>query len=311
MTDLDPVTLLSLQHDMQQFNPYAQTFVTAGSRARNGENVRIIIKGDRNDRRRNAPTASEVAAITVDTDVATRRDIIVFRQDRSIWRIPELHPAYDPLQYPLIFPRGEDGWHLGIPHASGTKSVTAHEFYSHRLHTFANQEPILHRFGRLFHQYAVDASCKIDDGRLCWMRNNQTKLRAETYAGFADALRANTALSQVGLPVVLPSTFIGGPRYMAECYQDAMAIVRQFGSPDLFVTFTCNPEWPEIKDAILENQIPNDRPDIVARVFRLKLKSLLDDLTKKSVLGKVVAHMHVIEFQKRGLPHAHILVCLA
>ena len=29
------------------------------------------------------------------------------------------------------------------------------------------------------------------------------------------------------------------------------------------------------------------------------------------VLGKVVSHMHVIEFRKRGLPHAHILIILA
>jgi len=48
-----------------------------------------------------------------------------------------------------------------------------------------------------------------------------------------------------------------------------------------------------------------------ARVFRIKLKSLLDDLTEKSVLGKVVSHIHVVEFQKRGLPHAHILLILA
>jgi len=32
---------------------------------------------------------------------------------------------------------------------------------------------------------------------------------------------------------------------------------------------------------------------------------------KKGVLGKVIAHVHVIEFQKRGLPHAHILMILA
>jgi hypothetical protein len=55
----------------------------------------------------------------------------------------------------------------------------------------------------------------------------------------------------------------------------------------------------------------NDRPDLNARIFRIKLESLLDDLTKKSVLGKVISHIHVIEFQKRGLPHAHILLILA
>src|SRR2546429_2100799 len=90
-----------------------------------------------------------------------------------------------------------------------------------------------------------------------------------------------------------------------------MAIVREFGKPDLFVTVTCNPAWPEIVDELLPNQDPNDRPDLVARVFKLKLNAITEDLFKKGVLGKVIAHVHVIEFQKRGLPHAHILMILA
>jgi hypothetical protein len=39
----------------------------------------------------------------------------------------------------------------------------------------------------------------------------------------------------------------------------------------------------------------------------MKLKELLDDITKNSILGKVDAFIKVIEFQKRGLPHAHML----
>ncbi|PKK65715.1 hypothetical protein RhiirC2_643291, partial [Rhizophagus irregularis] len=74
---------------------------------------------------------------------------------------------------------------------------------------------------------------------------------------------------------------------------------------------TCNPNWPEITDELLPNQQASDRPDLVTRVFKLKLKSITHDLFIKGVLGKVIAHVHVIEFQKRGLPHAHILMILA
>ena len=52
------------------------------------------------------------------------------------------------------------------------------------------------------------------------------------------------------------------------------------------------------------------RPDLVARVFKFKLYALLDDIEKHHVLGKPIAKIHVIEFQKRGLPHAHILLIL-
>ena len=57
-------------------------------------------------------------------------------------------------------------------------------------------------------------------------------------------------------------------------YQDAMAIVRVKGKPDLFVTFTCNPKWLEIVEELLPGQQAEDRPDIAARVFKMKLDEL-------------------------------------
>ena len=99
---------------------------------------------------------------------------------------------------------------------------------------------------------------------------------------------------------------------MQQLYQDAMAIVRAYSSsPDYFITFTCNPKWPEITSELFPNQTAVDRPDLTTRVFHIKLKELLDDLLKKKVLGEVVAMFHVVEFQKRGLPHAHILLIMS
>ena len=48
-----------------------------------------------------------------------------------------------------------------------------------------------------------------------------------------------------------------------------MGIVRKYGKPDLFITFTCNPQWEEITSALLLNQKASDRPDLIVRVFRL------------------------------------------
>ena len=75
----------------------------------------------------------------------------------------------------------------------------------------------------------------------------------ESYQGLVDHLN-NTAIDinyQVGKIVILPSTFVGSPRYMTQNYQDAMAIVRMKGKPDLFITMTCNPNWCEIRDNLL------------------------------------------------------------
>ena len=47
----------------------------------------------------------------------------------------------------------------------------------------------------------------------------------------------------------------------------AMPYIRH---PDLFITTTTNPNWPEIKNSLLPGQNPQDHPDIVARVFSSK-----------------------------------------
>jgi hypothetical protein len=88
-----------------------------------------------------------------------------------------------------------------------------------------------------------------------------------------------------------------------------MARVHKFGKPDLFVMFTCNPKWKEITDALFQGQTAKDRPELVTRIFNLKLNTLLKDI-KDGVLGNVIAKIWVIEFQKRNLPHAHILFIL-
>ncbi|KAG3072400.1 hypothetical protein PC121_g8919 [Phytophthora cactorum] len=63
-------------------------------------------------------------------------------------------------------------------------------------------------------------------------------------------------------------------------------------------------------EKIPDGQTAQDRPDIVARVWQLKFGAELKDLDE-GVLGRVHARIYVVEFQKRGLPHAHILVILA
>jgi hypothetical protein len=61
---------------------------------------------------------------------------------------------------------------------------------------------------------------------------------------------------------------------------------------------------------LLEGQKVNDRADVIVRVFHMKLDALLDDIKIGKLFGPVNAILYSIEFQKRGLPHVHILVWL-
>ena len=96
----------------------------------------------------------------------------------------------------------------------------------------------------------------------------QKQLRAELYNGLQDAIHAGDT-QRAGRKVILPASFTGGARFMVNHYQDAMAIVRAFGKPTFFVTFTCNAQWDEIKNALLHGQTAVDRPDLTSRVFWL------------------------------------------
>jgi len=149
-------------------------------------------------------------------------------------------------------------------------------------------------------------------GRLNFFRHNQKKLRADSYKSVKDKILSDNCgdASQIGKTTILPSTFSGGPRHMTQLFQDAMACMRVHGKPDLFITFTANSKWPEILRELKDGQEPNDRPDLISRIFKIKLKELIDDLLINNIFGYVTAHIYVIEFQKRGLPHAHILICL-
>ncbi|XP_072080874.1 uncharacterized protein [Arachis hypogaea] len=90
-----------------------------------------------------------------------------------------------------------------------------------------------------------------------------------------------------------------------------MAICKVVGYPDLFITFTCNPKWPELEDFLRNRELnAEDRPDIVCRAFKVKLDQLIKEIKTKKIFGRVIAVMYTIEFQKRGLLHAHILVFL-
>merc|ERR1712002_882968 len=89
-----------------------------------------------------------------------------------------------------------------------------------------------------------------------------------------------------------------------------MALVAKYGKPDLFLTFTCNPKWREVTENLLPGQTSSDRPDLISRVFKLKLNELLADICRKKVLGMAIAWTYVIEYQKRGLPHCHLLIIL-
>ena len=169
--------------------------------------------------------------------------------------------------------------------------------------------PLLH-FRELYLQYVTDMYAKIESERLRFIRLNQPKLRVENYIHLRDDVTRGGNLHDVGQLTILPSSFTGGPRYMHEKSIDALVYLRHFGRPTFFITFTANPKWPEIQRELKGSQTANHRHDMIARVFRQKLLKMMYIIKQDKIFGEVVAHMYSIEWQKRGLVHAHILLWL-
>ncbi|CAH1413426.1 unnamed protein product [Lactuca virosa] len=198
----------------------------------------------------------------------------------------------------------------GSTSKKGRNTVSMWEYYCYKFQIWSNDNVIL-MGGRLFQQFAVDTYIKIETTRFVFVEKNQTKIRADLYQGVVDCFNAGEAQpSTVGQRVVLPASFIGGPRDMRRRFLDAMALVQDDGRPDIFLTMTCNPKWKEIDDELLPGQSAQDRPDLVARVFHAKLEDLKVQLFQRHIIGVVGSYVYVIEFQKRGLLHAHFLLIM-
>jgi hypothetical protein len=147
----------------------------------------------------------------------------------------------------------------------------------------------------------VDAWSAIEEARLKYIRDTQHQQEdEEEYTGEGDEEPSDD--------VRLPSTFVHSPAWSAANVSDCLALRKAIAPVTFFITFTTNPRWPAITSELLPGQNASDRPDLVVRVFHRYLSLFMKDVSK--FMGPVLYHIRVTEFQKRGLPHAHIAVAL-
>ncbi|KAI9383363.1 hypothetical protein POPTR_013G071501v4 [Populus trichocarpa] len=264
--------------------------------------LRLIGKRDNDSRQYDDPSLNDIGGLVVGDIGHSRsdRDIIIESSSGTLQRISKLHPKFMALHYPLLFPYGEDGFHTDI--------MLAHQEQQHpKKDKREKQESTLIKGGRLYQQFLVDAFVNVEEDRLDFIRANKENLRSEHYKGIHDAIARGDVNGSTTGKIILPSSLTGSPRYMINNYQDAMAICRCYGNPDLFITFTCNVKWLEIHREIKKtrNYQPEDKPDIIVRVFHSKLIDMMSFIKSGKPFGRTIT------VPKRGLPYTHLLVWLA
>ncbi|XP_017247877.2 uncharacterized protein LOC108219103 [Daucus carota subsp. sativus] len=311
---------------LDQTNELVAKFRMARDRFENSDlvdlKVELKVCRAQSGRENHISSSDEVAGIMVGSSDCTiaDRDIIVEQKFGGLKRISYIHPKLMALQYPLLFPDGEDGYHNRIRFQSADKDsdkerdmISMKDYYSYKFQVRQNEGITPRLGGRLFQQYMVDAFSTMEQTRLWWFHTHQTILRNELYTHICDSVRNGDGnSSNVGKGVILPAGYVGSKRYMQQNFQDALAVCRHIGHPDIFLTMTYNSMWDEIQRmmAYLPGCLSANSPDIISRVFRLKLEQLTNDIKKKSHFGRCVGVMYVVEFQKRDLPHVHMLIWL-
>ncbi|GJS72867.1 uncharacterized protein Tco_0705708 [Tanacetum coccineum] len=267
-------------------NPYVHTFRSLGNLGpldKYRVELTVLVKVDQ--RLYNRPTTSEVADIWVEgnENITTYKiSIVVYGRSEYPTHIQPYFACYDPLSYPLFFPNGEAGWHPRIPKegvdirelfddeddvpedeecintTTGRKTVTMREYYCYKFQIRPYHSLILFG-GRLFQQFVVDTYIKIETSCLQFCEINQSTIREDLYQGIVDCVNAGDVQSNRFVQIiVLAVSFIGGPRAMRRRFLDAMTLVQDAGKPDIFLTMTCNPNWPEIVENLYEGQTAQD-----------------------------------------------------
>ena len=199
----------------------------------------------------------------------------------------------------------------GIPHVcEAVRDVPGESVFWQVSNSASNRATIttsrFHVLSSVAQEYLVEGFTRMVDDRAQYVRQKRTR-----HSTGSDDTR------------YLPKSFFGGSTFMKEKKENALTVVKNLGNPLLFITLTTNAEWDEFKRVLMPGQTAYDSPVWTARIFTAKLSAFIARLRNGSLFyncrrGRKFAFslrggpglqgydIHVVEFQKRGMPHAHI-----
>jgi hypothetical protein len=137
--------------------------------------IRIVGAKEGDPVQYNMPTINELAMLVVyNFSLDTfKRDIIIETHSNELKQISTLHPAFMPLQYPLLFLYGERGFQVGVLYNGVINTdkktcvhMTIQDFYCYQFDYRRGQPNPFLCYGLLSSQAKVDARACIDERRL-------------------------------------------------------------------------------------------------------------------------------------------------
>jgi hypothetical protein len=115
MDDLDREIVTTIHRARSKVNSFVEMFLRVGEFMRIEEVLIVQLASHEAPgvdlRKHNRPLCKEVASILLDDNTRAKRDSFFAPARWGITAKCDRHHAYDPLQFPLLFPRGEPLWH--------------------------------------------------------------------------------------------------------------------------------------------------------------------------------------------------------
>ena len=230
---LDKSILMELQQMLHRDNRFVKDFKFIGNLPdKDVKDVQFVLRKDKPPKghhrgRYNLPTCDEVALININ-EALKFGDVKVFKKGGGIQYISEHNPEFDPLHFVLIYPYGQSGWTSDLKQQNG-KKLTALMYYKYLFQYRSGINPsdpnpkskeksehfnLILRSSRLMQEYACSMWFKIERDRLNYIENQlQEDIKAASYKGLLDALSVGDDGRDIGRRVILPSSFIGSPRW--------------------------------------------------------------------------------------------------
>ena len=235
--------------------------------------------------------------------------------------VPNTSGMYEPLMYPTLFENGRRGWDISDRRTHTLYDYTGRTIMQSQRHQIG---------GTVVQEWVLDMFSRWQEMNFNWMKrdeiitdhvskrsedNRQRLVTRGEWDKFSknkdDPSRKKSEF--IGRMYALPCSVMGSPLAQKKLIDDGMAVITCHGKPSYFVTMTANPKWPEVESmlrALGPGHTAKDHPEIVCRAFHLRKLDLLKRIRAGlfSLDGGSPCYIQsVVEFQKRGLPHAHII----
>lgn len=229
---LNREVLSTLHSELLRYNPYVSEFCRAAA----ADVAELIWSTEDNI------MGMHIGALT--TSTGGKRSIVIRRrgddQDpvnpNCLHFIDDGHPLYHTLAYPLLFPTGGRGWFHGMVRDAtdfcSTTAVSLHDYGRYIL--MHRQRPThLQKCRQLALEFYCDMWAQNESRRASFhlLPSQQSKYRMGRKCAVEDQLHASGNLTDISMPVVLPSSFVGSAKWYHMLYLDALTLPQRYCCP--------------------------------------------------------------------------------